>query len=51
MLLAVFDEVNFTAVFAGKYWIEKLIKMTVILVNNMSKKTSKKMWIEKCNSY
>ena len=42
MLLAVFDEINFTAFFAGKYWIEKLIKMTLILVNNMSKKKTLK---------
>ena len=38
MLLAVFEEINFTPFFAKKYGIGKLIKMTWILINNMSKK-------------
>ena len=38
MLLALFDEINFATFFAGNYWIGKLIKMTLILVNNMSEK-------------
>ena len=42
MLLAVFDEVNFTAFLARKYCIEKSIKITWISGNNMSKNKFKK---------
>ena len=38
MLLAVFKKINFTAFLARKYGIGKLIKMTLVLINNMSKK-------------
>ena len=62
MQLAVFDEINFTTFFARKYVTGKLIKMTWILINNMStpqkkqKKQTKKKHIlkkyrKKCNRY
>ena len=37
MLLAVFQEINFIT-FARKYGVRKLTKMTLILINTMSKK-------------
>ena len=54
MLLAVFDEINFTAFSSPrKCGIGKLIKMTWMLINNMSKKQPifKKNIDKKCNKY
>ena len=50
MLLAVFEEINFTPFFAKKYGIGKLIKMTWILINNISKKKKNilKKYRQKC---
>ena len=49
--MAVFEEINFTTFFARNYGIGKLIKMTWILINNMSKNNLKKNMIKKYNKY